>query len=93
LVGKPEGKRSLEDQDVGGWIILGWTIDGIIKNQIKTQQDATLKGTTQWCLWLELNMTGTKSVRSPVLLPNYLALFLSQKHVRARKNFNPNIVD
>jgi hypothetical protein len=22
LVGKPEGKRSLSDQDVGGWIIL-----------------------------------------------------------------------
>jgi hypothetical protein len=24
LVGKPEGKSHLEDQDVGGWIILGW---------------------------------------------------------------------
>jgi hypothetical protein len=23
LLGKPEGKRPLEDQDVGGWIILG----------------------------------------------------------------------
>jgi hypothetical protein len=25
LVGKPEGKRPLEDQDVGGWITLRWT--------------------------------------------------------------------
>jgi hypothetical protein len=24
LVGKPEGRRPLGDQDVGGWIILGW---------------------------------------------------------------------
>jgi hypothetical protein len=23
LVGKPEGRRPLEDQDIGGWIILG----------------------------------------------------------------------
>jgi hypothetical protein len=28
LVGKPEGKRPLyEDQDVGGWIILGWILE------------------------------------------------------------------
>jgi hypothetical protein len=26
LVGKPEGKRPLGDQDVGGWIILGWIL-------------------------------------------------------------------
>jgi hypothetical protein len=24
LVGKPEGRRPLEYQNVGGWIILGW---------------------------------------------------------------------
>jgi hypothetical protein len=24
LLGKPEGKRPLENQDIGGWIILGW---------------------------------------------------------------------
>jgi hypothetical protein len=27
LVGKPEGKRRYEDQDVGGWIILGWILE------------------------------------------------------------------
>jgi hypothetical protein len=27
LVGKPEGKRPLEDQDVGGWIVLGWILE------------------------------------------------------------------
>jgi hypothetical protein len=27
LVGKPEGKRPLEDQDVSGWIILGWILE------------------------------------------------------------------
>jgi hypothetical protein len=26
LVGKPEGRRSLEDQDAGGWIILEWIL-------------------------------------------------------------------
>jgi hypothetical protein len=26
LVGKPEGKGPLEDQDIGGWIILGWIL-------------------------------------------------------------------
>jgi hypothetical protein len=26
-VGKPEGKRPVEDQDVGGWIILGWIFE------------------------------------------------------------------
>jgi hypothetical protein len=26
-VGKPEGKIPLEDQDVGGWIILKWIVD------------------------------------------------------------------
>jgi hypothetical protein len=26
LVGKPEGKHRQEDQDVGGWIILGWIL-------------------------------------------------------------------
>jgi hypothetical protein len=26
LVGKPEGKRPLEDQDVGGWTILKWIL-------------------------------------------------------------------
>jgi hypothetical protein len=26
LVGKPEGKRALEVQDVGGWIKLGWVL-------------------------------------------------------------------
>jgi hypothetical protein len=26
LIGKPEGKRPLEDQDVGGWITLGWSL-------------------------------------------------------------------
>jgi hypothetical protein len=27
LVGKQEGKRQLEDQDVDGWIILGWILE------------------------------------------------------------------
>jgi hypothetical protein len=27
LVGKPEGKRPLGDQDVCGWIILGWILE------------------------------------------------------------------
>jgi hypothetical protein len=27
FVGEPEGKRSLEDVDVGGWIILKWTVE------------------------------------------------------------------
>jgi hypothetical protein len=26
LVGKPEGKNHWEEQDVGGWITLGWTV-------------------------------------------------------------------
>jgi hypothetical protein len=26
-VGKPEGKRPLRRQDVGGWIRLGWTLE------------------------------------------------------------------
>jgi hypothetical protein len=27
LVGKPEGKRPLENQDVGQWIILRWILE------------------------------------------------------------------
>jgi hypothetical protein len=27
LEGKPEGKRILGSQDVGGWVILKWVID------------------------------------------------------------------
>jgi hypothetical protein len=27
LVGKPEGKRPLEDQDVGEWIIVKWILE------------------------------------------------------------------
>jgi hypothetical protein len=27
LVGKPEGRRSQEDQDVGGWTILKWILE------------------------------------------------------------------
>jgi hypothetical protein len=27
LVGNTEGKRHQEDQDVGGWIILGWILE------------------------------------------------------------------
>jgi hypothetical protein len=27
MVGKPEGKRHNEDQDVGGWTILKWILD------------------------------------------------------------------
>jgi hypothetical protein len=27
-VGKPEGKRTLENQDVSGWIILKWILEG-----------------------------------------------------------------
>jgi hypothetical protein len=27
LVGKPEGKKPIEDQDVGGWIILKWVLN------------------------------------------------------------------
>jgi hypothetical protein len=27
LVGKSEGKRSLDDQDVGGWTILKWILE------------------------------------------------------------------
>jgi hypothetical protein len=30
LVGKPEGKRQLEDQDVGGWTILKWILDRMV---------------------------------------------------------------
>jgi hypothetical protein len=33
LVGKSEGKSHKEDQDVGGWIILGWILvrwDGVM---------------------------------------------------------------
>jgi hypothetical protein len=26
LVGKPEGKRPMEDQDVGGWTIIKWIL-------------------------------------------------------------------
>jgi hypothetical protein len=28
LVRKPEGKRPLEDQDVSGWTILKWILEG-----------------------------------------------------------------
>jgi hypothetical protein len=27
LVGKPEGQRPLEDPDIGGWLILGYTLE------------------------------------------------------------------
>jgi hypothetical protein len=27
LVGKPEGRDHQEDQDVGGWTILGWILE------------------------------------------------------------------
>jgi hypothetical protein len=27
LVGKPEGKRLLEDKEVGGWTILKWILE------------------------------------------------------------------
>jgi hypothetical protein len=27
IEGMPEGKRTLEDQDVGGWIILRWILE------------------------------------------------------------------
>jgi hypothetical protein len=27
LVGNPEGKRPLQDQDVGGWTILKWNLE------------------------------------------------------------------
>jgi hypothetical protein len=27
LVGKPEGNKPLENQDVGGWIILKWILE------------------------------------------------------------------
>jgi hypothetical protein len=27
LVGKPEGERSQEDQDTGGWTILAWILE------------------------------------------------------------------
>jgi hypothetical protein len=27
LLGNPEGKRPLGDQDIGGWIILKWILD------------------------------------------------------------------
>jgi hypothetical protein len=27
LVGKPEGKNHLEDQDIGGWPILKWILE------------------------------------------------------------------
>jgi hypothetical protein len=27
LVGKPKGKNHYEDQDIGGWIILGWILE------------------------------------------------------------------
>jgi hypothetical protein len=27
LVGKPEGRRPLEDQNVGGWTILKWILE------------------------------------------------------------------
>jgi hypothetical protein len=33
LVGKPEGRRPLEDQDIGEWIILRWILereDGVV---------------------------------------------------------------
>jgi hypothetical protein len=26
-MGKPEGKNHYEDQDIGGWIILGWILE------------------------------------------------------------------
>jgi hypothetical protein len=28
LVGKPEGKRPLDNQEVGGWIMLKWILEG-----------------------------------------------------------------
>jgi hypothetical protein len=40
LVGKPEGKRPLEDQDVGGWTILKWILerqDGMDMAQYRDQ--------------------------------------------------------
>jgi hypothetical protein len=27
MVGKPVGRRPLEDQDIGGWIILKWILE------------------------------------------------------------------
>jgi hypothetical protein len=27
LVGRPDGKRSVEDQDLGGWTILKWIFE------------------------------------------------------------------
>jgi hypothetical protein len=27
LMGKPDGKNNYEDQDIGGWIILGWILE------------------------------------------------------------------
>jgi hypothetical protein len=30
LVGKPEGKRLLGDQGVGGWTILKWILDRMV---------------------------------------------------------------
>jgi hypothetical protein len=27
LVGKPEGKRPLREEDIGGWIVLRWVLD------------------------------------------------------------------
>jgi hypothetical protein len=37
LVGEPEGKRPLEDQDVGGWIVLKWILerqDGMVWTEL-----------------------------------------------------------
>jgi hypothetical protein len=39
LVGNPEGKRPLEDQDVGGWTILKWILDGMGMDWIDLAQD------------------------------------------------------
>jgi hypothetical protein len=42
LVGKPEGKNNYEDQDVGGWIILGWILerwDGVMWTGLVLAQD------------------------------------------------------
>jgi hypothetical protein len=37
LVVKPEGKRPLEDQGIGGWIILKWNMDWFGLAQDKDQ--------------------------------------------------------
>jgi hypothetical protein len=39
LVGKPEGKRRWEDQDVGGWTILKWMVGWDGRDWIDLAQD------------------------------------------------------